>query len=397
MTRIILLLCWVVAGLFAAAGFAKFLDLAEFESQLAGWSLFENKSLRAAAVLGVPLIEIATFGLFACLPGKRRLAALVMIGLLAVFSVGYLVEANLAGDPDCACFGLLARHFAFQQDARWVIGRNLLLALPPVFLLVWGRRFPRSVPASFPEVRGARGFSLVELLVVIAVVAGVLAILFPALRHARRAGRESASLNNLRQHAGVFLTYGQDHREMFPYFTVPLPGPSSPIEMPDGRVRRMGYFSAFYMWPYALSRGYYGGNVGQGCFRTPFRAEIPQGSFDYLYPCVFIADPTYWRYETRMLPPSQLRAVRWGEVGYPSAKVLISDVGVSEASGRRQGAAGCVDGHAEIVARSRMTRQYPTGDAIDGFEYGRHAGFQHDFMHTFGGVAERDFTPPLAK
>src|SRR5689334_1789150 len=55
------------------------------------------------------------------------------------------------------------------------------------------------VHGSDPVAHGRKGFTIIELLVVVAIVAILLAILLPALSTARAAGRRAACQNNLRQ------------------------------------------------------------------------------------------------------------------------------------------------------------------------------------------------------
>ncbi len=61
-----------------------------------------------------------------------------------------------------------------------------------------------------------RGFTLVELLIVIAIVAVLAAILFPLFARAREAGRRTRCLANLRQIGVAFEMYTQDYDECFP-------------------------------------------------------------------------------------------------------------------------------------------------------------------------------------
>ena len=62
-----------------------------------------------------------------------------------------------------------------------------------------------------------RGFTLVELLVVIGIIALLISILLPTLSQARKSARRVACLSNLRQGHTAFVLYGNDHD-----FRVPL-------------------------------------------------------------------------------------------------------------------------------------------------------------------------------
>ncbi|MFQ3611686.1 MAG: type II secretion system protein [Fimbriimonadales bacterium] len=61
-----------------------------------------------------------------------------------------------------------------------------------------------------------RGFSLIELLVIVAIIAILVALLFPVLNTARRQSYASVCLSNLRQLNSAVLLYLNDHSEMFP-------------------------------------------------------------------------------------------------------------------------------------------------------------------------------------
>ena len=60
------------------------------------------------------------------------------------------------------------------------------------------------------------GFTLIEMLVVIAVIAGIAAILFPVFAQVREKGRQSACLGNTHQLSLAMFAYCQDSDERLP-------------------------------------------------------------------------------------------------------------------------------------------------------------------------------------
>lgn len=65
-------------------------------------------------------------------------------------------------------------------------------------------------------IKNGKGFTLVELLVVISIIALLIGVLLPALTAARMSARTSACLSNVRQIGVATMAYGADNKGYFP-------------------------------------------------------------------------------------------------------------------------------------------------------------------------------------
>ena len=80
-----------------------------------------------------------------------------------------------------------------------------------------GRGYNPDMPMK--HLKATRGFTLIEVLVVVAIIAILAALLLPALNRARAAAKRTVCLGNVRQINVAIRLYADDHGDQIDYFT----------------------------------------------------------------------------------------------------------------------------------------------------------------------------------
>jgi type II secretory pathway pseudopilin PulG len=249
--------------------------------------------------------------------------------------------------------------------------------------------------------RAAPAFTLVEALVAIGILGILIAILAPALRGVRDAGRETVCLANL----------GTCHRDMMAF--VESNGGAFPYQPAgkwvDASVEGDGSSAALSTSHFAFPSRWTDAVRGVAPWREHFEAWVCPGSAhqpgepwrigesvgarrgdgasSYHLSDAYRADPRVWMEGTEA-SDSLLRAVREHEVRSPAAKVLFFDAEMAHldplATEQEKDARpiGFGDGHARILKRSDAAEPFPNVMA------GGRAIRLHD---TPGGVRGRDY------
>lgn len=403
---------FVLAGVtmasLAVAAFAKGMDLEDFRSSLRTWTLLAP-GLHGYVVIIVPMLEAALAACF-FLGVKRRFAILGSLVLLFGFTVLYSVQLSLGPPPDCNCFGKLLAYEQGVADGRAAIVRNLVLMgllVPAVAISFWpvGKARSQSLTRNLRQRLGdqtgagvfgaSRGFTLLETIIVIFVIALLIAILFPAIGYVRRASRGVSDQADLRTHGTTMAAYSADHFGEF------LTGSSPDDEIHvfgEGylRAETVQYFMLFSFWPLEIvAQDYIDGFVGNELFVS---SNDPDGDGfgSYHFPCVFIASPEYYS-DRRVSGRSQWRATRQDEVVFSSDKVLMARTNrysrVFQCENCDSVMAAFVDLSVRSVRQEDTAGGWPYGDGGpggDGLEATIHPSSSDSILHTREGVRGRD-------
>jgi prepilin-type N-terminal cleavage/methylation domain-containing protein len=301
------------------AGILKLTSLDGFARDTLAWQVFPPWML-AFATVAVPIVEVSLAGAWFLFARNTRLIWAAAL-LVAVMTAAFVVEARGGSVPKCGCFGLVSLYWAHKRSIESGIATNLILiGLLAVSAVPFRRPAPRERARTPSRFDHAAGFSLVEMLLVIVVIALLVALSLPALSSVRDSARRVSTVSTLSQHAKVFSMYANDYDDMFPYFTDPKATYSvlwmndTPISIP--------YFAAYAYWSVALAPGYYNGDYYSSSFNRP--GDPPAPSYKFGYSATLISRPEFWNPLTRR-GPEQWMPTRTYEVVFPSSKGVLID------------------------------------------------------------------------
>lgn len=397
-----------MAVVLLAAGILKGIDADEFARWLEGWTVLPPWSRGVAAVF-IPVAEVGLGTMWLVRMSQRSTLYVMFLFLTAMTGVAF-VQSALAPLPSCKCFGALGDHFRLLSESSGLVWRAGTLACMAGagWLLIRGfgtkstsnqttSNPPNSLGA--PKPGPARGFTILEVLVVVVIVGTLLAFLLPTLASTRAAARSSLSLSNLRQHAIAFTGYATDARGAFPYFSDAASGET--VFTRGGETARYPYFLAYENWHFVLADGLYGLSPSAEIFFPPtFRKEPSEGvpwQTPYYWPCKFIAEPGYWNPATRREGRSQLRGNQIASLAFPDSNIMFISwwpletrfVNV-QSRGRSLATETCFgDGSASLVLLSDIGDGYPSGDG-NAVPVVLHSNEWPPGLHTIGGISGRD-------
>ncbi len=235
------------------------------------------------------------------------------------------------------------------------------------------------------------GFSLLEMIVTISIIAVLLSLVLPALSAVRRAQMKSRNLANLRGIAQVAAVYSTDNEDRWMGATDwDADGNAS-----FGTDKTFRFFEYDYSWPFhAIAAGYADASLLD--LHSPY---VPEAPTPYALSCTMMTDPAFWRLETRT-GIEQYGSPAVYQIAYPSEKTTFVDtVAPANVPPRSDGNVWLADylpifqtaGADGSVKAARFMR----GEEVSSGDGGYSPGAVHlvpfgDARHSVGGILARD-------
>lgn len=373
-----------------AAGVLKLLDLPGFAYAVSTWTIVPH-GLRPAVAIFTPIVEVALTG--AWLAGIRpRRCEQATIGLIALFTILFALQWALWSAPTCGCLGAVARYVKGVSEAKFVVARNVALIGALMVGGVPARRATTRVVAS--RAVAPTAFTLIETLLVIAVIALLTALLAPSLAGTRESARRLKSLANLRGHATTIASYAADYKDLFPALSDPRATSSIVRCESAGIAVSTVYFAATECWHIGLADQYYSGNWNSSSFKTPWTPTEISGALSYQLTCSALAAPSYFVFPSTSPPPMNLKPMKLSDTAFPSDKglfVAVSrwDYWPDPGFPKQRFHGATMDGSALFFSGSSLGPQFGPGDG-NYLQYTTHYPATDPMMHSAGGLQGRD-------
>ena len=389
---------WRVVGaillglVFLFAGLSKLFFIYDFRDTvdsiviqtLSGHSL-PLSTIRRFITASIPGFEIS-FGFIILFSSRHpQFLARIATVVLILFSIvlGTLLMMN--NPPSCGCFGSWE---LLQTTAKTSASIGLLrnaalltlsiwLARPPIVSIRLGQR--TSMPSR-------RGFTLIEILVVLVTIAILMALLLPALSKAKKQGKSTEVLSAIRQSISATTQYANEEKGFLPYLGTPE-HPEVGI-FPDGDWGMFGPPSYFRgqasLWATALLE--HGVNLTELDPYFTYPDHGPKRIFTYIWMThAAVAKSPYWVGIDPPDNPKLFGGVRLDETVFPSSKGLFGYVGWKSADPPpTHWEVGMFDGSA---ARRSVTDP-PL--QVDG-PYRRYGAIDWRVFTTYEGIRGRDY------
>ena len=221
--------------------------------------------------------------------------------------------------------------------------------------------------------RRSAGFTLVELLVVIGIIALLMSILMPALGKAREQARVAQCLSNLRQIGNAHLMFAQEHNG----YMVKAWFNSDPLydvsKSPSGQKKEWNYRDEFpaettWEWSYILAQYL---SKSEGAFRCP-SDDTPDADVNRYGSAFYVVNlpdgtregyPRSYRLNISNLPSGPFDAIKIAQLKRSSEAIIVAE-------GRR----GAVDnnGYNQLATNEGANQALVTPTRVDNIAYNRH-------------------------